>query len=46
MKCVHEAMGALCHVVVSEDPPAMERLGTQCFTVAGRRNESRLGKVS
>lgn len=44
MKCVHEAMAALCHAVVSEDPPAVGSLGTQCFTVAGGRDESRLGK--
>lgn len=40
MKCVHEARATLCHVVVSEGPPAMGSLGTQCFTVAGGRDKS------
>lgn len=35
MRCVHKAMAALCRAVVSEDPPAVGTLGTQCFIVAG-----------
>lgn len=43
MKCVHGAMAALCHGGVSEDPPEVDVLGTQCFTVGGR-DQSSLGK--
>lgn len=45
MKCVHEAMPALCHVVVSEDPPAMGSLGTLVFHSGRWEGWKQTGKV-